>query len=181
MKDRIKLRALTYNDIEKTLKWHNDKAIRDLYSGHPFFVNIEFEKKWYDKILNSNIPTTVFGVENVENGLLIGITILKNIDLVNRSAEFAQYIGDPEYRGMGLGKEMKLLTLKFAFDNLGLERVYGYIQENNKSSLILNQKLGFKKEGRLRKATFKEGRFIDVFVISILKNEFYKMVRKYEL
>ena len=59
--DKILLRALTYSDIDKTLLWHNDSEILDLYSGHPFPVNIEMERKWYEKILMSNFPVTVFG------------------------------------------------------------------------------------------------------------------------
>ena len=51
---RIQLRALTISDIEKTIVWNNDQEISDLYSGHPFPVNIEMERKWYEKILTSN-------------------------------------------------------------------------------------------------------------------------------
>lgn len=59
----IKLRALSIDDKEKTLGWHNQEDIVDLYSGHPFPVNPEMEKKWYEKILTSNFPLTVFGIE----------------------------------------------------------------------------------------------------------------------
>ena len=37
----VNLRALTRNDLDKTLKWHNQEDIRELYSGHPFPINKE--------------------------------------------------------------------------------------------------------------------------------------------
>ena len=92
--DNIKLRALTTSDKTKTLSWHNRDDIKNLYAGHPFPVNIEMESDWYDKILKSNFPTTVFGIELVKNAELIGLSLLKKIDLMNRKAEIAIYIGD---------------------------------------------------------------------------------------
>ena len=46
---KIKLRALTIEDMQNTLEWHNQEDISDLYSGHPFPVNAEMERRWYDK------------------------------------------------------------------------------------------------------------------------------------
>ena len=94
MSNKIRLRALEKDDLKKTILWHNQNDIKKVYSGHPFPVNKEQEIQWYDKVLLSNFPTTVFGIEKIEDTKLIGISILKNINLINRSAEFSVYIGD---------------------------------------------------------------------------------------
>ena len=73
--NNVRLRALTLNDIEKTLYWHNQEDISNLYLGHPFPVNIEMERKWYEKLLTSNIPVTVFGIEQIKSKKLIGIIL----------------------------------------------------------------------------------------------------------
>ncbi len=121
---KISLRALTNEDIQKTLEWHNKQDIVDLYSGHPFPVNIEMEKKWYEKVLYSNFPTTVFGIEDIESKTLIGLTLLKDINLINRSAEFAIYIGNENFRNKGLSKDATFETLIFGFFKLGLNRIF---------------------------------------------------------
>ncbi len=175
MKDRIKLRALTYNDIEKTLKWHNQEEVKYFYSGHPFPVNIENEKEWYEKILKSNIPTSVFGVEHIEDKKLIGFTILKKINLINRNAEFGKVLGEKKYQGIGVGTEMTLKTLKFGFHELGLKRIYAYQLHDNFGSIKVNEKCGFIKEGILRSAVFKNNKFIDEQIMSILKEDFDKI------
>ncbi|MBI9033192.1 MAG: GNAT family N-acetyltransferase [Bacteroidales bacterium] len=172
MENNISLRALSRKDIDRTLEWHNQDDIRELYSGHPFPVNIEMEEIWYEKILTSNFPTTVFGVETVDEGKLIGITVLKNINLINREAEFAIYIGDKKQRGKGFSYLATISTLMFGFHKLGLNRIFLKIIENNDAAIRLYEKCKFVKEGVLRKAIFKNNSFHDVIVMSILREEF---------
>ncbi len=172
MENRIRLRALTKEDITKTLEWHNQNDIRELYSGHPFPVNREMEEKWYERILTSNIPTTVFGIEKIDDNKLIGITVLKNINLINREAEFAIYIGDKEQRGQGFSFIATRLALKFGFYDLGLNRIFLKVLENNKAAIRLYEKCELVKEGIFRKAVFKNNKFHNEIIMSILKEEF---------
>jgi len=170
--NRIKLRALTLKDINKTLFWHNDFEISDLYSGHPFPVNLEMEQKWYEKILTSNFPTTVFGIEHIGSKELIGLSLLKDINLINRAAEFAIYIGDKEYRGKGLSKEVTILTLSFGFYKLGLNKIYLKVLEENTVAISLYKKVGFIQEGLIRKSVFKNSQFKNEILMGILIEEF---------
>jgi RimJ/RimL family protein N-acetyltransferase len=170
--DKIKLRALTLSDIEHTLLWHNQDDITEFYSGHPFPVNIEMERKWYDKILTSNIPVTVFGIEYSENQKLIGITILKEINLINRSAELAIYIGDKDYRGTGISKIATLETIRFGFFKIGLNRIYLKVLEENETAIRLYETSGFKREGLMQKSVFKNNCFKNEILMSLLKEEF---------
>lgn len=170
--DKIKLRALTASDIEKTLFWHNQEDISDLYSGHPFPVNIETEQKWYEKILTSNFPVTVFGIECIENHCLIGITVLKDINLINRTAEFSIYIGDRDYRGKGFSNDATSETLRFGFFKLGLNRIFLKVLEENEAAIKLYQTAGFNKEGLFRGAVFKNNSFKNELIMAILKDEF---------
>ncbi len=170
---KIKLRALTGHDIEKTLSWNNLEDISDLYSGHPFPVNIEMEQIWYDKILTSNFPISVFGIELIENQSLIGITVLKDINLINRSAEYAIYIGEKEYRGRGLSNEATSETLRFGFYKLGLNRIFLRVLEENEVAIKLYKTAGFQREGLLRNSIFKNNSFKNELIMAILKEELH--------
>jgi len=170
---KIKLRALTITDIDKTLEWNNQDDILNLYSGNPFPKNIELERMWYEKILTSNFPVTVFGIEFIESKDLIGITVLKEINLINRNSEFAIYVGDINYRGKGLSTEATFDTLDFAFNKLGLHRISLKVIEDNLPAIALYEKIGFKKEGIIREAIFNNNIFKNEILMSVLKNEFH--------
>jgi RimJ/RimL family protein N-acetyltransferase len=170
--DKIKLRALTSDDMPKTLSWHNQPDIVHYYSGHPFPVNPEMERKWYDKILTSNFPVTVFGIELLENNSLVGISVLKDINMINRVSEFAIYIGEKTYRKKGIAQEASLKTLEFGFHRLGLNRIFLKVFEENEPAIHLYQQLGFQKEGLLRNSVFKNNVFKNEIIFGMLKEEF---------
>jgi RimJ/RimL family protein N-acetyltransferase len=167
----ICLRALTYQDIDKTLQWHNDTNIVDFYSGHPFPVNLEMERKWYEKILTSDFPTSVFGIEHVKDQKLIGITVLRDINMINRNAECGIYIGDKAYLGRGLATDALELIVRFSFMKLGLNRIFAIIRADNISSIKLFEKIGFEREGILREHVFKDGTFIDQIIFGLLRKQ----------
>ena len=171
--ENVRIRALTITDLPLTLKWHNQPDIIEMYAGNPFPVNEEMERKWYEKILTSNFPVTVFGIELIENNKLIGLTILRDINLINRSAETAIYIGDQNERSKGYSKEALTLTLNFAFNNLGLHRVFLSVREDNIAAIGLYEKMGFIREGILRDSIYKDGKYISLIIMSILEGEFY--------
>ena len=172
MSDKIRLRALTMDDAKITWQWRNLKAIVDEYSGHPFPVNYEMEKHWYEKYLYSNLPTTVFGVEIIASQKLIGFTILKGINFINREAEFAIIIGDVGERGKGYGYSATEKTVEFAFYQLGLNRVFLKVIEENEAAIKLYKKLGFVQEGVLRESIFKNDKLKNQVVMALLKSEF---------
>ena len=84
------------------------------------------------------------------------------------------WIGSPSHRGQGFIDEAIRLALRYAFDELGLERICFRVLESNLASQRVGEKLGCKQEGILRRAIFKEGRFRDIIVYSVLRDEFYE-------
>jgi RimJ/RimL family protein N-acetyltransferase len=170
--EKIRLRALTAEDAKITWKWQNSPEIKEFYSDHPYPVNYELEKLWYDKITYTNIPVTVFGIEVLENQKLIGMSILKNINLIHRSAELGIFIGDTSEKHKGYSSEATLFTLKFGFMDLGLNRIYLKVHEDNAPAIRLYEKTGFKKEGVMRKSVFKNDRFKNEIIMSLLNEEF---------
>lgn len=52
-----------------------------------------------------------------------------------------------------------------------MNRLTAEVYEYNEVSIKLLEKFGFKKEGRLKKAKFHNGRYYDIFIYGLLKNE----------
>ncbi len=107
----------------------------------------------------------------------IGVTGCHNIDWPNRAAEIGIYIGEPEKLGKGYGTEAMELLLAFCFNELNLHRVFLRVFDFNGRAIESYRKCGFKEEGRLREAFFREGHYHDIVVMSILEEEFRARIR----
>ena len=62
-----------------------------------------------------------------------------------------------------------------------MNRVYSSIAKENNASFKSNIKVGMKKEGLLKEALFKNGKFIDEIIFSILSKDFFKKYKKTKL
>lgn len=85
-------------------------------------------------------------------------------------AEFAYWVNEGQRR-QGLALEAAKSVLAFAFGTLGLHRVEAYVQPTNEASLGFVEKLGFKREGHLRRFR-KEGEdWRDFLVFGLLRED----------
>jgi RimJ/RimL family protein N-acetyltransferase len=178
--ERVKLRALTQNDVanlrvfsehepelwqysiqsaagEANLQLYIDKALTDKSAGnaYPFIV--------YDKIMQEYAGCTRFyDIQSQHACLQLGYT----------------WYGK-KFQGTGLNVHCKYLMLSFVFDNLGFERVEARADVLNKRSIAAMKKIGFLEEGILRNnALSANGIRRDSMVLSILKSEWYDAIKK---
>ncbi|MFH0969085.1 MAG: GNAT family N-acetyltransferase [Patescibacteria group bacterium] len=84
----------------------------------------------------------VFGIYDLEDKF-IGYTSLEKMK--NGEYEFGILILDKNCWNKGIGAEATRLTLDYAFNNLGLSRVFLNVSEYHKKAMELYENLGFKK------------------------------------
>ncbi len=92
--------------------------------------------------------------------------------MLNQSAEYSIQIGNSEKQSKGVGTKSTKLILEHAFNNLNLNKVYLTVLVKNERAIKLYDKCGFRIEGTLREEVYKNGRFEDMYIMSILKKEF---------
>jgi ribosomal-protein-alanine N-acetyltransferase len=73
--------------------------------------------------------------------------------------------------GQGIATEAARAVLDFAFDALGLHRVWATADPENVASVRVLEKLGMRREGLLRRNIFVRGAFRDSAVYAILDDE----------
>ena len=176
---RTYLRAFELADYQTTLKWHNDDEIWSTVVGPKYFVSPEYEKKWIEDTVFSK-DSIKLAVCLIENNQLIGSVSLTEFDWINRSAVSGTMIGDKKLWRMGFATEAKLQLLEFGFQERGLHRISCQILESNTASRRLYLKCGYKEEGLLRDAVFKDGRYQNLVIMSILRQEFLEIRKLYE-
>ena len=96
----------------------------------------------------------------------VGILYLTEITQTQALAHFTFW--DKRLRGrLDLIREM----IKFCFDRYGFERIETRVALYAKPILPVVEKIGFKKEGRLRHTSPYKGKWFDTNIYSILKRE----------
>lgn len=168
------LRELTRNDIEKINEWRNNHDIIDNL-GAPFrYISKDIDESWFSSYLNTRNNNVRLAIVSCESKSMIGAVYLTNIDWISRAAEFAIWIGEKSEQGRGAGRYATTSVLNHAFNDLGLNRVYLTALTENERARALYKKVGFKEEGILRAAGFKNGKHRDMVVMSILASEYAK-------
>ena len=117
----------------------------------------------------------MFGIVLKGSDRLIGSIGLRNVDPVGRSATFGIIIGDLNYHNQGYGTKATKLVLKFAFQELNLNRVELSVFGNNWRAIRVYQKVGFVNEGCLRQAAYRNGQYQDEYRFAILREEWNRM------
>ena len=87
-----------------------------------------------------------------------------------RSVELSLLV-DADHWGQGFGMDMMQTILEACFAGWGIHRIGVRVEEGNERALALYHRLGFKEEGRLRQAAFRDGRTTDVLLFGQLVAE----------
>ncbi|MFG0764782.1 GNAT family N-acetyltransferase [Aeromonas media] len=169
---RVYLRAFRADDYLTTHKWRCDDDVVSSLVGKKYFVSEDYEKKWIHDAIFSASNSVKLAVCLVDSNEHIGNVYLDSIDSFNQTAMFSLMIGNKSYWARGFGTEMTFLMLNYAFYEINLRRIYSYQLSNNIGSIAVHHKCGFKDEGVFREAVFKNGKFSDLNVMAILKNDF---------
>jgi RimJ/RimL family protein N-acetyltransferase len=153
------------------LAWITDPEINEfLISGHEP-ISLEDEERWYDEMAASEIDE-VFEIHVAEDGRYIGNCGLHKIDRRHRSAELGIMIGSKPDQGRGYGRDAIVALLSYAFDHLGLHRVWLRCDPRNERAARAYRAVGFTQVGHERDAVLIEGRWCDHLVFDMLEDEF---------
>jgi RimJ/RimL family protein N-acetyltransferase len=102
---------------------------------------------------------------------------VKNISWEIPAAELGYFIGEPWQR-CGYATETIREVLRVAFRELAFERVFVRILQENRESLSLAQKVGFRSEGLHRRAyRCGLGELHDVHYLALIRDDYRKVAK----
>lgn len=163
----VSLRRLTEADLEATFKWRNHPDIQKWCRQYDA-LHLQNHRDWYAWQAKEK-SVSMYAVCD-SNDKLIGVCGLTSIDLINRTAEFSLYIAPGEH-GSGYGEACLRQLIKKGFLDYGLNCIWGETFETNKAANMF-ERVGFKLEGVRRNFYFREGKFINCKLYSILRSEY---------
>lgn len=152
-------RPYAWRNDPKIWRWTRQNDLRPLRA----------HEKWFDD--QAHDPTLKMYEIWSKDAVHIGVCGLTSINWQNRNAEFSLYIA-PEYQGKKLSKPALLTLFYHGFKNLGLKSIWGETFEGNHARRIF-QDIGMKEDGIRRQFYWKDGKFWDAHMVSILDEEFF--------
>lgn len=112
----------------------------------------------------------VFAIRARGGDALVGCVSLRDIDRVHLQAELGYWIGVP-FWGRGFATEAAAAIIRYGFGPLGLNRIYAHHMARNPASGRVLERVGMRREGVLRQRVLKWGRFEDVVIYALLRDD----------
>ena len=166
---KVYLRAVEKEDMDFLREMINDPEMEKNVVGWSFPVSKYEQEKWYEiQSLNKNDIRYIIEI----NGNRIGLITITNIDWKNRKACHGIKIFNDEVKKKGYGTDAVMTIMKYAFEELQLNKLYSTILEYNIPSLNLYKKCGWTIDGVLRESTFKGNHYVNEMAVSILKKDY---------
>lgn len=168
-----RLRELNRGDLQTINSWRNDPELIALLGAPYRYINQEVDVRWFESYMaNRSSCVRCAVVEESCMDDILGLVSLTGIDQLNQSATLHIMIGSPNQQGKGMGSFAVTQMLRHAFLNMNLHRIELKVLPTNARAKHVYEKCGFRCEGILRKAVYKNGEFVDMCQYGILKEEF---------
>lgn len=175
MNNTVSFREFEERDVDAIYKWKNDEKLNHMIVGQFHPITYEDAQKWVRGCMGQHEDYIFWAIcTNDDERRIVGWAALAKIDRLNKSAStHSIVIADPDYNDGIAWIETEFHLLKYAFEVLNLNRLYGVSLMGHKMSNQIGELLFFQIEGVLRQACYKNDRFYDLQYIGILKDEYF--------
>ncbi|GGP11006.1 GNAT family N-acetyltransferase [Oceanobacillus neutriphilus] len=169
--DRLILREISKEDAKGIFACFSNENVTRYY-GQETLKSIEQAEGFVDFFAKSykEKKGIRWGIERKGTQGIIGTIGFNALSPKHKRAEIGYEI-HPEYWRLGYTAEAVLEVIQYGFDDLGLTRIGAVVFKDNEASSNLLYKVGFQKEGILRKYMYQNGKAYDTYVYSLLQSD----------
>jgi RimJ/RimL family protein N-acetyltransferase len=162
----VRLRAVEESDLAEINERFWDPDVNQ-FMALPWPEPVAGTRAWWEHRRASGEPT--LAIETLA-GELIGVCSLEQVNTRARTAWLGIWIAKGHW-DRGYGTDALGLLCRFAFREMNLQRVSLAVYETNPRARRAYEKVGFKEEGRLRRAHFVGGRHVDTLIMGLLAED----------
>lgn len=167
--ERLILSELKESDLLFVVEYLQDKIFSDLTSNIPYPYHIENAEFWL-KISREAFDKKkgfTFAIRDKEEKIIGAIGLH---DEGSDKAELGYWMAKP-FWSKGYVTEAAEAIIDFGFKELGFNKIYATYFPHNPASGRIMQKVGMKQEAILKQHLKKDGKYYDIPMYSIFKNE----------
>jgi ribosomal-protein-alanine N-acetyltransferase len=166
--ERIVLREITDADLENIfLGLSNPEVIKYYGVSYNSLESTKEQMTWF-KELEKNETGIWWAICSRDNGTFYGAGGLNDLSKENKKAEIGLWLL-PDYWGQRIMTEAMPLICNYGFNQLGLHRIEGFVESDNKNCKNAMAKLDFQLEGTMKDCEVKNGAFISLDIYAKLK------------
>ena len=172
--DRLILRQVTSDDANSLLTYLSDIDVMK-YMGLEPFKSIDDaldEISWYKSIFEKGTGIR-WGITLKGQREIIGSCGFHNKVAQHYRAELGFELSK-EHWGKGIASEAIEAVICYGFEQMNLQRIEALIEPPNIPSQKVVERQGFMREGLLRSYEYTCGKFDDLYMYSLLKQEYKK-------
>jgi RimJ/RimL family protein N-acetyltransferase len=166
-------------------EWRNQKAVYE-NCRQVGLISEANQKKWLETGDVQNmfaviLPNRLDCSDEIEY-YPVGVAGLCSIHPFHRTAEISLYIAEGYHSNapVGTAKSIIKTLAAYAFEDLNLNRIFGETFYTNTIELLNLDDLGFVTEGTLRQSYYKNGRYIDSVIQSLLRSDYDKLKEEWK-
>ena len=168
---KVRLRAVDITDFDAFFADAQDMGSQRLGNETNLPLSAKLLRERLEKPAPFDAPNCWLAIESLEDGCLVGSVSTNDTTPRHRNFKYGIAIFREHWR-KGYATEAASLLLRYYFRELGYRRVMAIVYSFNTASLALRDRMGFTREGTLRKNLFTQGRFFDEVVFGLLASEF---------
>ncbi|GAA4594650.1 RimJ/RimL family protein N-acetyltransferase [Actinoplanes octamycinicus] len=172
---RLLLRPLTEADAGALLAYRNRPEVCRYVPFEPMTPEVIAERLrtyWAATALTDEGQSLTLGVEVAGTGQLAGDVVLFWHSRQHRGGEIG-YVLHPDFAGRGYATEAAEAMLRLGFEELGLHRIIGRIDERNEPSARVLRRLGMRQEARLVHNELFKGEWSTELDFAMLSDEWF--------
>jgi RimJ/RimL family protein N-acetyltransferase len=174
MEKTVYFRAFEEEDAQLIYEWMNDDSLKKLSTGLNRRMCKDEALDWVKARMRHNNYQVFWAICALDTNKMIGYACLTDIHYINSSANFSGVvIGDKMYQNGLAWIETYLFIYEYVFERLNLNRLYGSAIVEHKSTQAIREAMFVQTEGILRQAAYKNGKYYDVSIGSVLRDEYY--------
>ena len=166
----VRLRAYEKSDADALFRWFADAEVTR-WLGPPNFPSRAQQEKFIELASAGGDDAKYFAIETLD-GRLVGDTGIRFIDWKSRKAEFFITIGEKHCWDKGFGTDALRIVIRLAFDRMNLNRLWLSVLADNARAVRCYEKCGFVREGLLRQESFVDGKYRDVHLMGLLREDY---------